>query len=102
VGPSRTLLRATPAGRRAFARWLTTPVQHLRDVRSELLVKLLLHQRLGRDPAKLVAAQRQKFSPLAESLEHRLRTTEGFEHTLALWRYTNAQATVSFLEMLAS
>src|SRR5262245_12436803 len=44
-GPVRTVFRPTPAGRRAVARWLATPVDHVRDIRSELMVKLLLHER---------------------------------------------------------
>ena len=100
VGPSRTLLRATPAGRRALTRWLETPVEHIRDVRSELLLKLLLLHRLGGDPARLVAAQRQRFCDLTETLERNLASAEGFDRTLALWRSTTATATLGFLEKL--
>src|SRR3954447_8780687 len=39
AGPARTILRATPAGRRASRRWLGEPVEHVRDLRSELLLK---------------------------------------------------------------
>ena len=39
----------TPAGRRVAKRWLDAPVQHLRDVRTELLVKLALRDRAGLD-----------------------------------------------------
>jgi DNA-binding PadR family transcriptional regulator len=100
VGPSRTLVATTDAGRRALGRWLETPVLHPRDVRSELMLKLLLHDRLGRDPAKLVAAQRQAFSPLEGSLKSRLDTAEAFDRTLALWRYTSVQAALRFLDEL--
>ncbi len=99
-GPSRTLLAATAAGRRALNRWLTTPVQHPRDVRSELMLKLLLHHRLDRDPEKLVDAQRVAFEPLRESLESKLERSEAFDRTLALWRYTNVQAALRFLDEL--
>ena len=99
-GPSRTLLAATAAGRRALERWLTTPVEHPRDVRSELMLKLLLHDRLARDPAKLVEAQRVAFEPLRGLLELRLAQSESFDRTLALWRYTNVQAALRFLDEL--
>jgi len=33
-GPQRTIYAVTPAGRRAAAAWLDTPVDHIRDVRS--------------------------------------------------------------------
>ena len=101
LGPARTLLAPTPAGRRALDRWLDTPVLHLRDVRSELLLKLLLDHRLGRDSTKLVAVQRAAFGPLAESLQARVGTGDPFEQTLALWRHTTAQAALRFLDRLA-
>src|SRR3954470_19953655 len=41
VGPRRTLLDATPAGRGRIAEWLTTPVEHVRDARADLMLKLL-------------------------------------------------------------
>ena len=41
-GRDRVILAATPAGRRVVKRWLDAPVEHLRDVRTELLVKLYL------------------------------------------------------------
>src|ERR1700719_3534164 len=41
-GPARSLCQATPAGQAAAAAWLGKPVQHPRDVRSELMVKLAL------------------------------------------------------------
>src|SRR5262249_44873611 len=39
-GPQRTIYAATPAGHEAAAAWLDTPVEHVRDVRSHLLIKL--------------------------------------------------------------
>src|ERR1700722_16332972 len=50
-GSSRTLLHATRRGRRARDRWLAEPVAHVRDLRSELLLKLLFAERSGRDRA---------------------------------------------------
>src|ERR1700754_2528423 len=40
-GPRRTLLEVTAAGTDAVARWLEAPVEHVRDARSELMLKLL-------------------------------------------------------------
>ena len=99
-GPSRTMLAATATGRRALGRWLSTPVKHPRDVRSELMLKLLLHHRLDRDPAKLVEAQRTAFEPLRESLESKLERSEAFDRTLTLWRYSNVRSAQRFLEEL--
>jgi hypothetical protein len=64
------------------------------------MLKLLLHHRLGRDPKKLVGAQRQAFVPLEQSLASRLGLNETFDRTLTLWRYTTVEATLRFLDQL--
>jgi len=56
-GPARALVRATAAGKRARNRWLEEPVQHVRDVRTEFLVKLALLERAGRSSVELVRRQ---------------------------------------------
>ena len=38
AGPERTTLRATRRGRHAFARWRAAPVEHVRELRSELML----------------------------------------------------------------
>ncbi len=48
--PVRSLVDATPAGRSAASGGPTRPASHNRDVRSELLVKLALLDRAGKDP----------------------------------------------------
>ena len=40
LGPQRTIYTVTPQGRQAAEHWLATPVEHVRDIRSQLLVKL--------------------------------------------------------------
>ncbi len=57
TGPDRVLLAPTPRGRQALRRWLGRPTGHVRDLRSELMVKLLLLDRAGRDRAPLLQAQ---------------------------------------------
>jgi DNA-binding PadR family transcriptional regulator len=99
-GPVRSLIDATPAGRAAAAGWLTRPAEHTRDVRSELLVKLALLDRARADPGPLLEAQREHLAPVAEALRDRLGEAEGFERTLALWRYETVSATVRFLDAL--
>ena len=89
--------KATPAGRRAAAQWLGTPVEHARDVRSELMIKLALLDRAGADPQPLLLAQRMQFAPIAAALSDRVRDTAGFEHTLAVWRHQAMDATMRFL-----
>src|ERR1700754_4398366 len=86
VGPRRTLLEATTAGGERFEAWLGAPVDHVRDARSELMLKLLFLDRAGRDPSELLAAQGERFGALAQELEARVGEAEGFARTLALWR----------------
>ncbi len=101
-GPVRSLIDATGDGRDAAAAWLTRPVGHTRDVRSELLVKLALLDRARQDPQPLIRAQRERLVPVADALRDRLVTVAGFERTLALWRFETVSATVRFLDALST
>lgn len=96
AGPRRLVHAITPAGRRAVRRWLTTPVVHLRDVRTELLVKLLLLERAGRDPASLITAQRATLAPTLDALRRRRA-----DDPVALWRKESARATARFLDAIS-
>lgn len=99
-GPVRSLYQATPAGEAAALAWLSTPVEHPREVRSELMVKLALLDRSRIDSRDLLQAQLARLLPVAAALDERLRATTGFEHTLVLWRHEAMTATVRFLETL--
>src|SRR5579863_2852330 len=101
-GPARTLLKATPAGRAAAQAWLSTPVEHPRDVRSELMIKLALLDRAGSDCRVLVRAQLARLRPVAADLDDQLGATTGFERTLVIWRQTALTATMRFLQALAA
>jgi DNA-binding PadR family transcriptional regulator len=97
-GPVRSLVDATSDGRVAATAWLMRPAGHVRDVRSELLVKLALLDRAGSDPQSLLQAQREQLVPVADGLHDRLAAAAGFDRTLALWRYETISATVRFLD----
>jgi DNA-binding PadR family transcriptional regulator len=101
-GPVRSLIDATPAGREAARAWVSQPVSHTRDVRSELLVKLALLDRAGADPQSLLEAQREHLAPLADALRGRLDEAAGFDRTLVLWRYETVSATLRFLDALCA
>jgi PadR family transcriptional regulator AphA len=98
TGPRRTLLEVTPTGRERLETWLASPVEHVRDARSELMLKLLFIDRSGIDPAPLLAAQRDRFAALAAELESAASEAEGFARTLALWRLETTRAAVRFVE----
>ena len=99
-GPNRTLLEATAAGTEAVAAWLREPVAHVRDLRSELLVKLLLLERRGQDRAPLVRKQRRRLDELAAGLDSQADGAVGSERLVALWRSTTTQAARDFLGIL--
>ena len=53
----RAELTITRAGRHVRSAWLIEPVDHLRDLRTEFLLKLTLCRRAGIDTTTLIAAQ---------------------------------------------
>jgi hypothetical protein len=91
-GPVRTVMRATAAGRRQVNDWLSEPVAHPRDVRSELMVKLTLRERSGRSPGVLARAQLDAFGDLFSSWASRTRRATGTDRLLARWRFENTRA----------
>lgn len=99
-GPRRMMLRATPKGRRALSSWLDEPVAHVRDMRTEFLVKLMLLHRIGRDPADLVRRQREELAVIATQLATQLREAEDFDAILLRWRVESSEAAIRFLDAL--
>jgi DNA-binding PadR family transcriptional regulator len=99
-GPQRTILEATPAGKRAVAQWVTEPVDHVRDGRSLLMLKLLFTTRRGASPQPLLAAQRERFSTQAENLSAAADAAEGFDRALLVWRLESTAAAVRFTDAM--
>jgi DNA-binding PadR family transcriptional regulator len=99
-GPTRTMVRATRTGRAALVRWLDTPVEHVREVRTAFLLKLALNDRAGRASSALVARQQAQLAPVFDSLGRRPRG-DGFDFVLAQWRRESARAVQRFLSSLA-
>jgi PadR family transcriptional regulator AphA len=97
-GPNRTVIRITPSGRQAITAWLTTPVEHVRDARSQLLLKLLFLDRAKADPGPLLLAQRTLFEQIAERLQRAVDDAHGFDQTLLRWRLETATAALRFIE----
>ena len=100
-GPVRSLVDATAAGHAAARAWLSRPVTHARDIRSELLVKLALLDRAQADSHELLLAQHEQLVPIAGALADRLDAATGFDRTVALWRHETITATLRFLDALA-
>ncbi len=93
-GRERVLLAPTTEGRQASRRWLDTPVEHVRDVRTELLMKLALRERAGLDIKPLLSAQRAVLEPTIEGLT--AATTD--DGLVELWRREQARAVRRFLD----
>ena len=93
-GRDRTLLRVTRAGKRAVAAWLDRPVVHVRDVRTELLLKLVLRQRAGLPIDPLVVAQQSLLAPAIDTLT----AARAPGDVVALWRSESADAVRRFLD----
>jgi DNA-binding PadR family transcriptional regulator len=101
LGPQRTVYSAAADGREAADRWLHAPVEHVREIRSELLLKLALLDRAGEDPAALLRAQRAVLEPIVEAIESRRARSAGFDSTLLAWRRASAVAALDFLDTIA-
>ena len=93
-GPNRTILAATRAGRAQLRAWAHTPVVHLRDLRSELLLKLLFADLHAIDVSAMLDEQRAIVERLADAL-----TVDGGDDpdAVALWRIESSRAAERFL-----
>jgi hypothetical protein len=83
----------TRAGRQALRRWLAQPVDHPREVRAELLVKLLLLERAGQPTAPLLQAQREAFADTLAVARDSAATD-----SVSRWRAEQAAAIDRFLK----
>ena len=99
-GPNRTVFRATDAGRTALSQWLQEPVEHVRDVRSLLLLKLVLIDRAGLDRTQLLKAERELVLPSVHALERRLGESSGSDAIMIRFRLETTRAVVDFIDGL--
>jgi PadR family transcriptional regulator AphA len=94
AGPTRSLFAATPAGRQAFAAWVTKPVTHLRDLRSELLMKLVLAEQWEIDVTSLLVEQHRIVDELEATLAARAQRGDVVDR----WRHETARGALRFLD----
>jgi PadR family transcriptional regulator AphA len=97
-GPTRVVVEPTAAGRRASRRWLLEPVRHVRDLRTEFLLKATLLRRSGGDLRPLLDAQEQALSPVLAALV----AEPGEGSPVALWRAESAASAQRFFDRLRS
>ena len=98
AGGNRTILAATRAGRAQLRGWLAAPVLHLRDLRSELLLKLILAERCDIDVTAMLAAQRAHIAEMTEAIGAQIEQSP--DDVVALWRSESSQAALRFLDRL--
>jgi DNA-binding PadR family transcriptional regulator len=99
-GPNRTLYRTTCAGATALVQWLEEPVEHVRDVRSLLLLKLIFAERTGIDPTPMLEAQQVTIDAAVALLERRMQASAGSEAILLRFRLESTRAVLRFVEGL--
>ena len=99
AGGNRTILAATRTGRAQLRTWVATPVAHLRDLRSELLLKLIIATICDIDSASMLDAQRARIIDLAEAISAQIDRQP--DDVVALWRSESADAALRFLDRLA-
>ena len=92
-GGDRRLLEPTRRGRSATRRWLAEPVGHLRDVRTELLLKFRILERLDESLVPLARAQRELFEPMIGVI-----TSSAADDVVSRWRREHARAVAGFLD----
>lgn len=97
AGPHRTIHGITSRGRRELTAWLEQPAAHVRDLRVELLLKLVLLRRSGADPGPLIDRQRRA---LADTLEALAGAGGALPDEVDLWRRHTARAVKEYLDEL--
>jgi DNA-binding PadR family transcriptional regulator len=100
AGPQRTVYAVTDAGRNAVDEWVQTPVEHVRELRSHLLMKLVLLDRRDLDRRPLLRRQRAMLKPMVEAIAVERDRREGFDVVLLDWRHAAARAALDFVDGL--
>lgn len=98
AGGNRTILAATRTGRAQLRKWLATPVAHPRDLRSDLLLKLVIADLCEIDVGEMLQMQRQQIVEMYAALEAQVALDR--DDVVALWRSESTNAAVRFLDRL--
>jgi DNA-binding PadR family transcriptional regulator len=99
-GPNRTIFRATQRGQMEVAEWLAEPVEHVREGRSLLLLKIVFAERARLDPLPMLSAQHGSVSTAIASLESRLDASSGGDEILLRFRLESTRALLRFIETM--
>jgi PadR family transcriptional regulator AphA len=99
AGGDRTILAATRTGRAQLRNWLHTPVAHLRDLRSELLLKLVIADICGVDITEMLHQQHAHILTMVEVLTDPQPNADN-DDVVALWRAESSLAALRFVDRL--
>ena len=94
-GQAKKTLKLTAAGNKALDAWLSEPVSHIRDMRTEFLVKVMMRQKLDMPIASFVSTQRDALADVIHTLG---RSND--DSLVSVWRREQARAVVRFLDEL--
>jgi PadR family transcriptional regulator AphA len=94
-GGDKVIISPTAKGKAHAQQWLEEPVAHLRDVRTELVVKIMLRERAGLSLLKFIEIQRETFIPLIQAIENSPADTP-----VDMWRRESASAVKRYLTRL--
>jgi PadR family transcriptional regulator AphA len=100
AGGNRTILAATRSGRAQLRKWLHTPVAHLRDLRSELLLKLIIAELCDVDVTAMLERQRARIEQAADAIATQIHGSAPID-VVALWRSESSQTALRFLDRLS-
>jgi PadR family transcriptional regulator AphA len=99
AGGNRTILAATRSGRAQLRKWLATPVAHLRDMRSELLLKLIIAELCDISIDGMLDRQHQHIEEMADGIAQQVDAGTIVD-VVDLWRHESSQAALRFLTRL--
>jgi len=94
-GADKVIISPTAAGKRAALQWLDSPVIHLRDVRTELVLKVMLREKMELPFDSFLEAQHVIFDPLIASINKDQSVSP-----VNLWRRESANAVKRYLTRL--
>lgn len=100
AGGNRTILAITRRGRNQLRTWLAQPVTHLRDLRSELLLKLVVSDLCGVETRPLLIAQRELVRELADALDPGTDRSRSTGDVVTVWRGESARGALRFLDRM--
>ena len=95
-GGDKVIISPTATGKRLTMKWLDTPVTHLRDVRTELVLKVMLRDRMNLPLSPFLALQHEVFDPLIAFINK-----DQSDSPVNLWRRESANAVKRYLTRLA-